>query len=121
MNITLWIFQVALAAHTAIGAFWKFSNSEQGITSLKAIPHSIWLALIAVELLCSIGLVIPALNRSLGVLAPIAALCIALEMLVFCGLHINSAETNNGPLVYWLIVAAICAFIAYGRLRISPL
>jgi len=29
MNILLWTFQVLLALHTAIGAVWKFSNSEQ--------------------------------------------------------------------------------------------
>lgn len=120
MNITLWIFQVLLALHTAIGAVWKFSNSEQGIASLKAIPHGAWMALIGVELLCSLGLLLPALNKSFGIFAPLAAIVIALEMLLFCGLHFNSTETNNGPVIYWLVVTVVCAFIAYGRLKLSP-
>ncbi len=121
MNITLWIFQVLLALHTAIGAVWKFSNSEQTIASFKAMPHALWMALIGIELLCCVGLIIPVVNKTLGNLAPVAAICIALEMLLFCGLHLTSGETNNGPLIYWLMVAIICSFIAYGRLQLAPL
>ena len=27
---------------------------------------------------------------------------------------------NYGPMIYWLVVAAICAFIAYGRFVLKP-
>lgn len=120
MNIFLWILQVLLALHTAIGAVWKFSNTEQAVPTLKAIPHEMWLALSVVELLCCVGLVLPALSRSLGYLVPVAAALIAAEMLLFCGLHLAAGPADNGPLVYWLVVAAICGFIAYGRLALKP-
>ena len=121
MNIVLWVLQILLALHTVIGAVWKFSHSaEQTMPSLKAIPHGIWLAMIVFELLCSLGLILPAFNKPLAILAPIAAACIAAEMLLFSGVHIYSGETNYGPMIYWLVVAAICAFIAYGRFVLKP-
>lgn len=42
MNILLWVLQILLALHTVIGAVWKFSNSEQTVRSLNAIPHGVW-------------------------------------------------------------------------------
>jgi len=121
MNILLWALQGLLALHTVAGAVWKFSNSEQAVPSLKALPHGIWLSMSVLELLCSLCLILPAFNQPLAILAPIAAIFIAAEMLLFCGLHLYSGETNNTPMIYWLVVAAICAFIAYGRLVLKPL
>jgi hypothetical protein len=120
MNVLLWALQILLALHTVMGAVWKFSNSEQTVPSLNAIPHGVWLAMGAVELLCSLGLILPAFKKSLAILAPIAAAGIAVEMLLFCGLHIYSGDANDGPVTYWLVVAAVCAFIAYGRLVLRP-
>lgn len=121
MNILLWGLQILLALHTVVGAVWKFSNSEQAVPSLKAIPHEVWLAMAVFELLCGLGLVLPALNKPLAVLAPVAAVCIAAEMLLYCGLHIRSGDANYGHVIYWVVVGAICAFIAYGRFVLRPL
>ena len=99
MNVVLWILQVILALHTAMGAVWKFTNSEQTVPALKAIPHGAWLGLSVLEILCAIGLVLPALSKPLGILAPIAAVCIAAEMLLFSGLHLASGDANQGPIM----------------------
>lgn len=120
MNILLWILQVLLAVHTVIGAIWKFNNSEETVPSLSAIPHEAWLGLGVVEILCALGLVLPALMRSLAGLAPLAATIIAAEMLLFSGLHLISGVGESGELVYWLVVAAVAAFIAYGRTELRP-
>jgi len=120
MNILLWVLQILLSLHTVMGAVWKFSNSAQAVPSLKAIPHGVWLAMAVIELLCSVGLILPALNKRLAVAAPIAAVCIAAEMLLFCGLHLQSGAANNNRMIYWLVVAAICALIAYGRFVRKP-
>lgn len=120
MDILLWILQILLALHSVMGAVWKFSNSEQTVPSLKAIPHGAWQALSVFELLCSLGLIVPALSKPLAILAPIAAACIGAEMLLFCGLHVRSRDPNHGLMVYWLLVAALCAFIAYGRFVLVP-
>jgi uncharacterized membrane protein YphA (DoxX/SURF4 family) len=115
MNILLWVLQILLALHTVMGAVWKFSNSEQTVSALQSIPHGAWLAMSGLELLCSLGLILPALSRPLAILAPVAATVIAAEMLLFTGLHLHSGAGNYGPVTYWLVVAAVCASIACGR------
>jgi len=119
MNILLWVLQVLLALHTVMGAVWKFSNSEQSVPSLSAIPHGVWLGLSGLEFLCALGLVLPALSPSLAWLAPAAAACIALEMLVFSGVHLASGGTEHGQMIYWLVVAVFCVAIAYGRFALK--
>lgn len=121
MNIVLWILQVLLALHTAIGAVWKFSNSEQGATSLEALPHVVWLGLIPVEFVCAAALLLPAMKRDWGKAAPIAAICIAAEMLMFSAVHLASGATDHAPMIYWLVVAGICAGLAAGRLVVRPI
>jgi hypothetical protein len=115
MNLLLWILQILLALHTVIGAVWKFTNSEQTVPSLNAIPHGVWLTMSALELLCSLALIVPAFNKSLAILVPIGAGFIVAEMLFFCGVQMYSGDANYGHMMYWLVVAALCAFIAYGR------
>jgi len=121
MNVLLWILQVLLAVHTAMGAAWKFSHPERSVPSLKAIPHAVWLALSGVELLCVLGLVLPVLGHSLAILAPVAAACLIAEMLLFCVVHLASGGTKHGHLAYWLVVALLCAVVVYGRLALRPL
>src|SRR4051812_15580220 len=120
MNLFLSVLQVLLALHTTMGAVWKAANPEQTVPSLKAIPHGAWLALIAIELVCSVCLVVPLFNKRLARLAPIAALVIAAEMLLFCAVHFASGDHTWGEPIYWLVVAAVCAFIAYGRFARNP-
>lgn len=122
MNIFLWVLQILLALHTAVGALWKFSNSaEQTMPSLSAIPQSAWLALAVFELICAACLIFPALSKRFTKLIPLAAIGIALEMLLFIGLHLKSGDSSYGSLIYWGIVAGICAFVAYGRLVLKRL
>ena len=120
MNILFWVLQVALALHTAMGAIWKFSNAEQAVPSLKSIPHGIWLGMGVFELALCVWLILPAFSKPLGILAPIAAACVAAEMLFFCAVHLHAGDANYGPMIYWLVVAALCAFLAYGRFVLKP-
>lgn len=123
MNILLWVLQIVLALHTVMGAVWKFSHSAgQTMPSLKAIPRGVWLAMSVAELACMVGLVLPLVGRSFASAAPIAALFIVAEMLIFCVLHVSAGRAHEvGPMGYWLAVAALCAFVAYGRLVLAPL
>ncbi len=116
MNIFLWILQILLALHTIMGAMWKFSHTaEQTMPSLKAIPQGAWMALAGFEILCALCLILPAFYKPTVILVPLAAIGIAVIMLVFCVIHLSSGSTNYNSIVYWLVVAAVCAFIAYGR------
>ena len=122
MNIVLWVFQILLALHTLIGAIWKFSNSaEATMPSLKAIGNSLWMAMGGFEIILSFCLVVPLIYKPLAFLAPTAALLIAAEMLLFTALNFYSGDTSRAPVIYWLVVAIICGFIAFGRFVMLPL
>lgn len=121
MNILLWALQVLLAAHTAIGAVWKFFNPAQTMPSLSAIPRGVWLGMSVIELLCAAGLVVPFFYEPLAFLIPLAAILIAAEMLLFCWVHAASGDASYGPPIYWLVVAAVCVLVAYGRVTLNPL
>jgi K+ transporter len=117
MKLLLWMLQVLLAAHTAVGAAWKLSHSpEQTMPSLKAIPVGVWQAMAVVELLCCLCLILPVFNKRLAILAPVAVVFIVAEMLLYTGLYVRFGNGGFGPVVYWLVVATVCAFVAYGRL-----
>jgi hypothetical protein len=120
MNSFFWILQVLLALHTATGAIWKFFNSEQA-TSLGALPHGVWLGMSVLELLCVVALLLPAVSKKFGALAPAAAVVIAVEMLAMVGAHLASGQGANGQVIYWMVVAAFCAFVAYGRFAMEPI
>ena len=121
MNVFLSILQVVLALHTALGAAWKSSNSEQTMPSLGAIPHAVWLSLTVPELLCAIALIVPVFDKRAAILVPIAAAFVGAEMLFFSGVHLASGSTSIGPVIYWLVVAAVCGFLIYGRLVLKPI
>ncbi|MGE5625615.1 MAG: DoxX family protein [Bacillota bacterium] len=120
MNIVLWILQAFLAAHTVMGAVWKFSHSEKSVRSLSALPHGVWLGMSVFEFVCAVGLFLTAI-APLAVLAPLAAIGIAAEMLLLCVVHLLSGDKKYQHMMYWLVVAVISAFIAYGRFEFGPI
>lgn len=121
MNIVLWGVQVLLALHTAMGAVWKFSKSPvETMPSLAVIPQSLWVTLSLVEIFVAICFVAPVLNKEWGIVVVIAAVAITVEMLAYCGLHFQSGAKDVGPAAYWVVVAALCSFVAYGRLVLRP-
>ena len=115
MNLFLWILQVLFAIHTIMGAVWKRTNPEQTVPSLQALPHQVWLALSGLELIAAVALILPAFNKRLGYLVPWPAGFIIAEMVLFCVIHLASGDSNYGPMYYWLVVAGICAYLAYAR------
>jgi uncharacterized membrane protein YphA (DoxX/SURF4 family) len=121
MNIFLWVLQVVIALHTIMGAVWKFSHgAEQTMPALKIIPPGIWLLIACIEVLCAVFLVLPALYKPAAILVPIAAIGIAVIMLAFCAINLLSGSVVINSIIYWLVVATICAFVAYGRLMLRP-
>ena len=56
-----------------------------------------------------------------GETGPIRVIDIAAEMLLFTDIHLTSGDESLGPIIYWLVVATVCAFIAYGRFVLQPL
>ena len=120
MNIVMWVLQGALALHTAVGAYWKYSNGQESVPSLSGIPHWLWLSLIPLEILCAIGLVIPAAFGGTGKFVVVAATLIALEMLMFMVFNFGSGNGASKQVLYWAVVAAVGLLIAFGRAYAWP-
>lgn len=116
MNIFLWIVQILLAIHTALGAFWKFSNPVEAMPTLQEISYNGWIALSVAELVCVVVLFAPLFKKRLNLLVPAASTLIAAEMLFFSWLHLSSGNSDKGPVIYWMVVAVVCAFLATMRL-----
>jgi hypothetical protein len=122
MNILFWTLQVVLALHTVMGGVWKFTNPVQtAVPTLGALPNGLWLALGVIDLLAAVAFVVPAFNKGWSGLIVIAAVYIVAEMLLYTVVHLASGNRFDGSVVYWLVVAALAGFLAYGRLSLSPL
>src|SRR5262245_13901649 len=122
MNKLLWVLQVLLAVFvTATGVIHfvlppNLPAPLQWMYDLSPLLHAI---IGAAELLAAMGLILPGLNRIQTRLTALAAVGLVLVMLGAIVFHIARGETLNAVLN--VVVAALAAFVAYGRWRISPL
>jgi hypothetical protein len=72
-----------------------------------------------VELICVVGLIVPGLTHWRPTLTVIAAAILAVESLVFIGVHAKYGEM--GSIVMSAVLGLLMAFIAYGRMVLNPL
>ena len=72
----------------------------------------------ALELACTIGLIAPAALHWHPQLTVLAAALLALESLVFIGVHVKYRETPS--MIMSGVLGLVMAFIAYGRLVLHP-
>jgi hypothetical protein len=122
MNTLLWVLQIIGAlVYGASGVMkvFMFDKASEGVQSFGALPRSVWMTLGVVELLCVIGLIVPAALHWRPTLTVAAAAVLALESLVFIGVHVKYREIP--PIVMSGILGLVMAFIAYGRMVLSPL
>src|SRR5271170_1396417 len=62
MNILLWVLQVLAAVLFAVSGVMKvfmFDKVSQDVPSFGALPRKVWMILGIVELVCTVGLIIP--------------------------------------------------------------
>ena len=122
MNILLWVLQ-ALGAlvYGASGVMktFMFEQVSQDVPSFGALPREAWLALGILELVCTIGLIVPAAFHWRPQLTVLAAALLAVESLVFIWVHVQYDEM--APIVMSAVLGLVMAFIAYGRLSIRPI
>lgn len=122
MNVLLWILQVLAALLYGASGFMKvfmFDEIRGEVPSFGAMPREAWMALGIVELVCAIGLVVPAALRRQPRLTVLAATILALESLVFIGVHVKYAET--GSMIMSAVLGLLMAFVAYGRKVLKPI
>jgi hypothetical protein len=122
MNILLWVLQVLAAflyGSSGIMKTFMFDKVSKDVKSFGALPRPAWLALGLLELLCTIGLIVPGLLHWQPSLTVLAATVLAIESLVFIAVHVKYREVT--PMILSLVLGLVMAFVAYGRAVLSPL
>ncbi|HET7696330.1 MAG TPA: DoxX family protein [Vicinamibacterales bacterium] len=122
MNILLWVLQVLAALAYAASGWMKiflFDQISREVPSFGALPRQAWMALGIVELVCVIGLIVPAALHWRPALTVAAATVLALESLVFIGVHARYGEI--GSIAMSGTLGLLMAFVAYGRMVLKPI
>jgi uncharacterized membrane protein YphA (DoxX/SURF4 family) len=122
MNILLWIVQIVAAllyGSSGVMKIFMFDKISHDVRSFGALPRGAWLALGLVELVCTVGLLIPgALHWHPG-LTVLAAVLLAGESLVFIWVHLRYRETP--AIIMSAVLGLLMACVAYGRWTLNPL
>ncbi|MEO5928876.1 MAG: DoxX family protein [Candidatus Kapaibacterium sp.] len=121
MNILLWVLQVLAALLYGMSGVMKvfmFDKVSKQARSFDALPREVWRALGIVELVCTVGLIVPAAFHWQPALTVVAATVLAIESLVFIGVHAKYREIT--PIIMSGVLGLLMAFIAYGRMVLNP-
>ena len=122
MNILLWVLQVLTAllyGASGVMKVFMFDKVSEGVPSFGALPRDAWLALGVLELVCVVGLIVPAAFHWQPKLTVVAATVLAIESLVFIGVHVKYHEIT--PIIMSGVLGLLMAFIAYGRMVLKPI
>jgi hypothetical protein len=122
MNTLLWVLQAAAALMYGASGVMKvflFDKVSHDVPSFGALPRNAWMALGIVELVCVVGLIVPGALHWRPALTVVAATILAIESLVFIGVHVKYHEIP--PIIFSAVLGLVMAFIAYGRLVLKPI
>jgi uncharacterized membrane protein YphA (DoxX/SURF4 family) len=122
MNILLWVLQVLAAVLYGASGVMKvfmFDKISADVPSFGALPRQAWTALGILELVCTVGLIVPAGFHWRPALTVAAAAVLAIESLVFVGVHAKYRETTT--IAMSGVLSLLMAFIAYGRMVLKPI
>ena len=122
MNITLWVLQVVgalLYGSSGVMKTFMFDKISQDVASFGALPRKVWTALGILELVCAVGLIVPAAFHWHPQLTILAAIVLAVESLVFVWVHVKYREAST--IIMSAVLGLLMAFIAYGRMILHPI
>jgi uncharacterized membrane protein YphA (DoxX/SURF4 family) len=122
MNILLWGLQILAAllyASSGVMKVFMFDKVSQDVPSFGALPRSAWTILGILELMCTVGLIVPDAFRWQPQSVIVAATVLAVESLVFVGVHVKYREV--APTIMSGVLGLLMAFIAYGRMFMHPI
>ena len=122
MNVLLWILQVLAAllyGASGVMKVFMFDKISADVQSFGALPREAWTSLGILELVCAIGLIVPAAFHWKPVLTVVAAGVLAIESLVFIWVHVQ--VRSNPMIVTCAVLGLLMAFIAYGRMFLKPI
>ncbi len=117
MNRMLWIVQIALALIFLAAGSSKLLMPD-AMLAAQFLPSPPFMRLIgALELLGTLGLVVPGLARVRPGLTPLAA---AGLVIIMGGAVITSLMSGAAGALIPLVLGLLAAAVAYGRWRVSP-
>jgi len=122
MNILLWVLQILTALLYAASGVMKafmFDKVSKDVPSFGALPRNAWTALGILELVCMVGLIVPSALPWHPKLTVLAATVLAIESLMFIGVHVKYREIT--PIIMSAMLGLLMMFIAYGRLVLKPI
>ena len=122
MNTLLVILHIVgalLFLSSGVMKVFMLEKVSADVASFGALPPRVWNALGWLELVCTLGLVLPALLHWHTELVGVAAALLATETFVFVWVHIKYKEAT--PIVFSALLGLAMAFLAYGRLILAPL
>lgn len=122
MNILLWVLQVLTAllyGASGVMKVFMFDKVSKDVQSFGAMPRQAWMVLGILELICMVGLIVPSALPWHPKLTVVAATALAIESLVFIGVHVEYREVT--PIIMSAVLGLLMAFIAYSRLVLSPI
>jgi hypothetical protein len=122
MNVLLWVLQILgalLYGASGVMKVFMFDKASEGVPSFGALPRQVWMALGILELVCVVGLIVPDAFRWRPALTVLAATVLAVESLVFVGVHAKYREV--APIVLSVGLGLVMAFVAYGRMVLKPI
>jgi uncharacterized membrane protein YphA (DoxX/SURF4 family) len=122
MNVLLWVLQVLAAllyGSSGVMKIFMFDKVSQDVPSFGALPRKAWMTLGIVELVCTVGLIVPAAFHWQPPLTILAATVLAVESLVFVWVHVRYREV--APMILSSVLGLLMAFVAYGRMVLQPI
>ena len=123
MNILLWVLQVLAAllyGSSGVMKVFMFDKISKEVPSFGALPREAWMALGILELVCTVGLIVPAAFHWQPALTVVAATVLAIESLVFIWVHVVKYREIT-PIILSGVLGLLMAFIAYGRMVLKPI
>ncbi|HYC31232.1 MAG TPA: DoxX family protein [Gemmatimonadales bacterium] len=123
LHISLWIVQVLLAAAFLMAGTMKLSQPIDALAPqmpwVTAVPAALVRFIGAAELAGALGLLLPSLTRLQPRLTALAALGLVAVMVLASAFHLSRGEGAMVPMN--LVLAALAAFVAWGRGKAAPI
>jgi putative oxidoreductase len=123
LHIGLWVVQVLLAASFAMAGFTKLTTPIAALGAMMPwtadFPELLVRFIGLSEVLGAVGLIVPALTRIQPKLTGWAAAGLVVMMVLASFVHLSRGEASMLPVNLGL--AALAAFVAWGRLKAAPI
>ena len=122
MNILLWVLQILgalLYGASGVMKVFLFDKVSQDVPSFGALPREAWMALGILELVCTVGLIVPTAFHWQPRLTVVAAMVLTIESFVFVWVHAKYGEIP--AIILSSVLGLLMAFIAYSRMILQPI